>query len=79
MEELIKMAAGNGVWAVLSIILIRWILETNKDREAKLQQTISDNQQIILQMTSKLEVLNHLKDDVDIILEALTSNKKGDC
>jgi hypothetical protein len=72
MEELIKLAAGNGVWAVLSIILIKWILDTNKDREAKLQQTIADNQQIILRMTEKLEVLNHLKADVDIILECLT-------
>lgn len=83
MDQLITAAAQNGIWSLLFVVSSIYFLkrmEKNQEiqrlesekREEALRQTISENQKIILAMTEKLEILNHLKTDVDIILECLT-------
>lgn len=79
MDEFLKLAAENGIWAVLAIFMVKWTLDNSKEREKEYQAVIKENQKVILTMTEKLELLNHLKTDMDLILECLACPpKRGD-
>ena len=44
-QEIVKMAASQGLWAALWVALLFYVLRTNEKREAKYQeviQTLSD-------------------------------------
>lgn len=63
MERAVHMAieSGAGLWAVLFILLLSWVLKTNNDREIRYQQIIERNQKVIS------EVLYPLRQDVNEI------------
>ena len=63
MERAVHMAieSGAGLWAVLFILLLSWVLKTNNDREIRYQQIIERNQQVIS------EILYPLRQDVSEI------------
>lgn len=52
---------GTGIFSVLFICLLAWVLKTNNDRERRYQRIIEENQQVIS------EVMTSLKDDVSDI------------
>lgn len=69
--EVLKLAASQGLWAVLFVSLLFYVLKENSKREEKFQD-------IITALTEKLDTLNtiqtellELKDD----LHALTHKK----
>lgn len=97
MEELIKLAATQGIWCVLSIWLVLYTLKTSKeredalqknskeredklekistDRESRLQHVIEINQNIICELTKKLDIVDDVKQDVEEIkIEILKIN-----
>lgn len=39
--EAVKMAANQGLWALLFVILLFWVLKENSKRESKYQDIIS--------------------------------------
>jgi preprotein translocase subunit YajC len=45
-QEVIKMAASQGLWALLFVVLLFWVLRENAKREEKYQNILQDlNQQ----------------------------------
>ena len=56
-NEIIKLAASQGLWAVLFVLLLFYILKENSKREAKYQEIISD-------LSSNLNIIKDVQDDV---------------
>ena len=74
-EELLKLAIQQGIWAVLFIILLLYILKEQKKRDTKAEiREIKGNeretkyQEIIAKLTEKFECIEYalggIKDDV---------------
>lgn len=54
-EELIKIVSTQGVWAVLSFMLIFYILKAQERRDNKQEEREKKYQDIIEQLTEKFE------------------------
>ena len=40
MEEILKIAGAQGIWCVLSIFLLCWVIRNNKDRESRYMEQL---------------------------------------
>ncbi len=63
-NEVLQLAASQGLWAVMFVGLLFYVLKENSSREEKFQDIISN-------LTERLDVLDILKKDVDEIKEKL--------
>ena len=57
-EKLLEIAATNGIWALLFVVLLVYLLQDSKKREDKYQKTIET-------LTERLEVVAEIKEKVD--------------
>ncbi|MBC2457764.1 BhlA/UviB family holin-like peptide [Clostridium beijerinckii] len=60
MDELIKNAATQGIWAVLSCVLIVYILKAQETRDSKQEEREGNYQEIIRELTDKLNLLDSI-------------------
>lgn len=63
-EKIFNLAISNGIWAVLFLILLFFQLKDSKERESKYQRTIES-------LGKSLEIINDVKEDVEIIKEEI--------
>ncbi|MBQ3510618.1 MAG: bacteriocin [Peptococcaceae bacterium] len=63
-NEILQLAASQGLWAVMFVVLLFYVLKENSTREEKFQEIISN-------LTERLDALDILKKDVDEIKENL--------
>jgi hypothetical protein len=71
-EEIVKLAASQGLWAVLAVVLLFYVLKQNEKRESGYQNTIKENQSIIgkLSDTINLKIVG-MEGDIKDIKEEL--------
>ena len=67
-NEIISIVVSNGVFAILFVWLFFYQLKDSSKRETKYQQTIED-------LTSHLQVLEEVKQDVEAIKESLKKDE----
>ncbi len=67
-EEILKLAASNGLWAVMFCVLLFYELKDSRKRESKYVETISA-------LGEKLDVINAVKQDTEEIVELCRDNK----
>lgn len=60
-EELIKVATSQGIWAVLSVFLIFYILKAQEKREDNYQKIISE-------LTQELKIISQINENVKKLL-----------
>lgn len=64
-NEIIKIAATQGMWAVLSIVLIFYILKAQEKRDIKQDSREQNYQNVISQLTETLNIeIRSIKDDI---------------
>lgn len=70
-HALLESAANQGIWTILYVFLFVWTLRDSKsreqryeDREDKYQDTISDNQEVIKELSKKFDVVEEIHKDV---------------
>ena len=64
-QEIIKVAATQGLWALLFVALLFWVLRENAKRE--------DNyQQLLLDLTGKFGILEEVQRDVGEIKQTVS-------
>ncbi len=63
-EVLINAAASQGVWTIMSIFLLFYVLKTTEKRELKYQNTIE-------KLADKFGVVEGIKKDVEDIKELM--------
>lgn len=66
-EKLYELAINQGIWALLSIILIFYILKAQEKRDDKQEEREKKYQQIIIKLSDKLNIIDDIKDDVEEI------------
>lgn len=74
-SEAIKIASSQGIWAVLSVILIFYILKSQEKRDIKQDEREKNYQEIIGKLTDKLNIVEEVKNDVEEIKSYLISKK----
>ncbi|KYH34264.1 bacteriocin UviB precursor [Clostridium tepidiprofundi DSM 19306] len=64
-NEIIKLAATQGVWAALSVALIFYILNAQEKRDLRQEKREKNYQNIIFQLTDKFNILEDVKDNIE--------------
>jgi preprotein translocase subunit YajC len=59
-QEIIKIAATQGLWAVLFVVLLFWVLRENAKREGNYQHLLQE-------LTAKYNILEDVSQDVSKI------------
>ena len=70
-EKIIEMAATQGVWALLSIVLIFYIIKTQEKRDLRQEEREKTYQNIISSLTDKINLVEDIKEDVEQIKDSL--------
>ena len=68
-NELFKIAASQGIWAALSVVLVFYILKTQEKRDDKQDQREKNYQDIISKLTEKFSIVENVKKDIEEIKE----------
>lgn len=68
-SEVLQLAASQGLWAILFVCLLFYVLKENSKREQSFQD-------IILALTEKLDMLESIKEDLEEIKDNLQNVAK---
>lgn len=71
MDELLKAATAQGIWALLSCTLIVYILKKQESRDNMQDEREQKYQDIIETLTSKLSILDSLNTSIQEIKDEL--------
>ncbi|HEX9025331.1 MAG TPA: BhlA/UviB family holin-like peptide [Clostridium sp.] len=66
-DELIKSATTQGIWVILSCVLIVYILKAQETRDLKQEERERNYQEIIKQLTDKLNTLDTINSTINEI------------
>ena len=70
-QEIFNLAVNNGLWAVLFLVLLFYVLRDSRVREKKYQDTIKD-------LTDHLGIVHEIKKEVEEVKEVVyKKNKKS--
>ena len=75
-SALVEEAVKQGIWALLSIVLIFYILRAQEKRDQKQEEREEKYQNIITQITEKLNVVEEVKEDVNTMKKYILKNSK---
>ncbi len=70
-ERIIEMAATQGIWALLSIVLIYYIIKTQEKRDLRKEEREKNYQDIISSLTDKLNLVEDIREDVAQIKDSI--------
>ncbi|NSB13547.1 BhlA/UviB family holin-like peptide [Clostridium beijerinckii] len=59
-DDLIKVAMTQGIWTLLSCVLIVYILKVQETRDLKQEEREKNYQEIIKELTDKLNLLDSM-------------------
>ncbi|MGN9160613.1 BhlA/UviB family holin-like peptide [Clostridium sulfidigenes] len=74
-SEILKAALSQGIWAVLSIFLLFYILKAQETRDMKQEERERNYQGIITKLTDKFDIVDEVKKDVEDIKQYVMKNK----
>ncbi|GFN34380.1 BhlA/UviB family holin-like peptide [Tepidimicrobium xylanilyticum] len=74
-NELIKIAASQGIWATLSIFLIFYILKVQREMDKKQDEREKSYQEIIVSLTEKFDVIEDIDKNVRNIKNSIVKFK----
>ncbi len=69
-EDILNLAIGNGLWAVLFVILLCYVLKDSRAREKKYQELIDA-------LSESLNIVKEVQDDVRDIKIELNSKRRS--
>jgi len=73
-SKVLDLALSQGIWAVLAVVLIFYILKAQEKRDLKQEKREERYQNIITQLTDKLNIVEIMKDDLNEIKDYLYKN-----
>lgn len=66
-EKIIELASSQGIWTVLTIVLVFYILKDQEKRDFRQEERENKYQSIISNLTDKLSLVEDVKQDVEDI------------
>jgi hypothetical protein len=73
--NLLKLAASQGIWATLAVILIFYILKNQEKRDLKQEVREKSYQKIILKLTKEFQVIQDIEQNINEIKETIDNKK----
>lgn len=74
-SEILNAALTQGIWAVLSVFLLFYILKAQEERDKKQEEREQNYQAIIEKITDKLAVVEIIKKDIEDMKNYIIKNK----
>ncbi|MCT4606871.1 MAG: BhlA/UviB family holin-like peptide [Marinisporobacter sp.] len=74
-EKIIELAGRNGIWTVLTVALIFYILKNQEKRDLHQEEREIKYQDIISNLTEKFNLVEDIKEDVQEIKNFVFSKK----
>lgn len=74
-NEMIKLAMSQGIWAVMSVSLLFYIIKNQEKRDEKQEEREKNYQDIISKMSDKLIIVEDIKKDVGDVKDYIIKNK----
>jgi uncharacterized protein YoxC len=68
-SKIVDLAITNGLWAVMFLGLLIYLLKDSRTREVKYQETIKE-------LNKTLNVVNEIREDITEIKQEIISNSK---
>ena len=66
-----NVAVSQGIWAVLAVFLLIYILKSNEQRDTKQEEREKNYQTVIESLTEKFQILNQVQSDLKEIKDNL--------
>jgi uncharacterized protein YktB (UPF0637 family) len=63
-NEIFKMAVQQGIWAMLFIFILIYVLKEQKERDEKAGEREANYQSIIAKLTDRLKAMDDIGEDV---------------
>lgn len=64
-NDVLKMAMQQGMWAVLFVVLLFYVLREQEKRDKKAEEREGKYQEIINKLTDKFSILEDVKKDIE--------------
>ena len=66
-----NVAVSQGIWAVLAVFLLIYIVKSNEQRDTKQEEREKNYQTVIESLTEKFQILNQFQSDLKEIKDNL--------
>ena len=66
-----NVAVSQGIWAVLAVFLLIYIVKSNEQRDTKQEEREKNYQTVIESITEKFQILNQVQSDLKEIKDNL--------
>ena len=66
-----NVAVSQGIWAVLAVFLLIYIVKSNEQRDTKQEEREKNYQTVIERLTEKFQILNQVQSDLKEIKDNL--------
>ena len=66
-----NVAVSQGIWAVLAVFLLIFIVKSNEQRDTKQEEREKNYQTVIESLTEKFQILNQVQSDLKEIKDNL--------
>lgn len=66
-----NVAVSQGIWAVLAVFLLIYIVKSNEQRDTKQEEREKNYQTVIESLTEKFKILNQVQSDLKEIKDNL--------
>lgn len=66
-----NVAVSQGIWAVLAVFLLIYIVKSNEQRDTKQEEREKNYQTVIESLTEKFQILNQIQSDLKEIKDNL--------
>jgi len=66
-NEIMQLASTQGIWTVLSVSLLFYILRNQEKRDQKQDERESRYQELLEKLTEQLDIVNDMKEDIEEI------------
>lgn len=74
-SDLLKLAASQGIWAVLAVTLIFYILKAQEKRDLQQEKREQSYHNIISKLSDKLNLLDNIQNDIKEVKEYIKTEK----
>ena len=69
--RVMNVAVSQGIWAVLAVFLLIYIVKSNEQRDTKQEEREKNYQTVIESLTEKFQILNQVQSDLKEIKDNL--------
>lgn len=75
-STVMETAISQGIWAVLAVFLLIYIVKSNEQRDAKQEEREKNYQTVIENLTEKFQILNQVQNDLKEIKDNLLNKNQ---